>query len=56
VPGDLRALQRLQRPFLHAERLAFTHPRDARRMEFTAPMPQDLLAVLEDLPGWNTDE
>jgi 23S rRNA pseudouridine1911/1915/1917 synthase len=56
VPGDLRALQRLERPFLHAERLAFTHPRDARRMEFTAPLPHDLLAVLEDLPGWNTDE
>ena len=42
VPGDLRALQRLQRPFLHAERLAFTHPRDGRRMEFSAPLPPDL--------------
>src|SRR6185436_4382066 len=52
VPGDLRALQRLQRPFLHAERLAFTHPRDGRRMEFSAPLPPDLTAVLEDLPGW----
>jgi len=56
VPGDLRALQRLQRPFLHAERLAFTHPRDGRRMEFSAPLPPDLTAVLEDLPGWTTDE
>jgi len=57
VPGDLRALQRLQRPFLHAERLAFTHPRDARRMEFTAPLPQDLHDVLNDLPGApETDE
>jgi 23S rRNA pseudouridine1911/1915/1917 synthase len=56
VPGDLRALQRLERPFLHAERLAFNHPRDARRMEFSVPLASDLLAVLEDLPGWSTDE
>ncbi|OFW13315.1 MAG: hypothetical protein A3F70_00125 [Acidobacteria bacterium RIFCSPLOWO2_12_FULL_67_14] len=52
VPGDLRALQRLERPFLHAERLVFAHPRDGRRMEFTAPLPDDLTAILEDLPGW----
>ena len=56
IPGDLRALQRLERPFLHAERLAFTHPSDQRRMEFTAPLPNDLLQVLEDLPGWKDDE
>ena len=56
IPGDLRALQRLERPFLHAERLAFTHPRDQRRMEFAAPLPDDLLQVLEDLPGWKDDE
>jgi 23S rRNA pseudouridine1911/1915/1917 synthase len=55
VPGDIRAVQRLERPFLHAARLAFTHPRDGRRMEFTAPMPGDLLEVLEDLPGWGTE-
>jgi 23S rRNA pseudouridine1911/1915/1917 synthase len=56
VPGDLRALQRLERPFLHAERLSFTHPRDGRRMEFSAPLPDDLQDVLNDLPGWKTDE
>ena len=38
VAGDIRAVQRLERPFLHAARLAFTHPRDGRRMEFTAPL------------------
>ena len=27
--GDIRAVQRLERPFLHAARLAFTHPRTA---------------------------
>ncbi|MBI3047111.1 MAG: RluA family pseudouridine synthase [Acidobacteria bacterium] len=56
VPGDLRALQRLDRPFLHAERLVFTHPRDGRRMEFTAPLPDDLRRILEELPGWNEDD
>ena len=56
VPGDLRAVQHLERPFLHAARLAFSHPRDARRMEFTAPLPDDLQRVLDDLPGWKEDE
>ena len=57
VPGRLRAVQRLTRPFLHAERLVFTHPRDGLRMEFTAPLPADLEQVLEALPGWgDTDE
>ena len=55
VPGDLRALQRLERPFLHAERLVFSHPRDHRRMEFTAPLPDDLQAVLDELPGWKDE-
>jgi 23S rRNA pseudouridine1911/1915/1917 synthase len=52
VPGDLRAVQRLDRPFLHSERLAITHPRDGHRMEFMAPLPDDLVDVLEALPGW----
>jgi 23S rRNA pseudouridine1911/1915/1917 synthase len=56
VAGDLRAVLRLERPFLHAERLVFIHPRDGRRMEFTAPLPTDLLSVLEDLPEWKDDE
>jgi 23S rRNA pseudouridine1911/1915/1917 synthase len=48
-PGDLRALRHLERPFLHAARLAFTHPSDDRRMEFTSPLPDDLQAVLDEL-------
>jgi 23S rRNA pseudouridine1911/1915/1917 synthase len=55
VPGDIRAVQRLERPFLHAARLVFTHPRDGRRMEFRAPLPDDLMTVLEDLPGWRDE-
>jgi 23S rRNA pseudouridine1911/1915/1917 synthase len=50
VPGDIRAVQRLGRPFLHAARLVFTHPKDGRRMEFTAPLPDDLQDVLDALP------
>ena len=47
VPHDLRVLQRLTRPFLHAERLAFTHPRTAEYLEFKAPLPDDLRAALD---------
>jgi 23S rRNA pseudouridine1911/1915/1917 synthase len=49
VPGDLRAVGRLERPFLHATRLAFTHPGDGRPMEFSAPLPADLQTVLDDI-------
>lgn len=49
VPGDLRAVARLQRPFLHAARLAFKHPSDGRRMEFTSALPEDLQRVLDDI-------
>ena len=52
VPGDIRAVQRLERPFLHAARLVFTHPGDGRRMQFIAPLPEDLTQVLDGLPGW----
>jgi 23S rRNA pseudouridine1911/1915/1917 synthase len=49
VPGDVRAVTHLDRPFLHAARLAFTHPGEARRMEFTSELPDDLQRVLDDL-------
>ena len=49
MPASLRAVERLERPFLHAMRLAFTHPTEGRRMEFEAPLPSDLLDVLEEL-------
>jgi 23S rRNA pseudouridine1911/1915/1917 synthase len=56
VPADIKAVLHLERPFLHAHRLAFTHPREGRRMEFTAPLPADLLSVLEALPDWPPPE
>ncbi len=49
VPGDLRAVTHLDRPFLHAARLVFTHPGDGRRMEFTSELPGDLQHVLDEL-------
>jgi 23S rRNA pseudouridine1911/1915/1917 synthase len=49
VPPELRAVQKLERPFLHAARLAFKHPRDGRPLEFTAELPDDLAKVLEQL-------
>jgi len=52
VAGDIRAVTHLQRPFLHAARLAFNHPRDGRRMEFTTDLPHDLQDVLDAIPGW----
>ena len=56
VAGDIRAVQRLERPFLHAARLVFKHPRDGRRLEFIAPLPDELQSVLDDLPGWPPEE
>ena len=49
VPGDVRAVTHLQRPFLHAAKLAFRHPADGRRMEFTSELPDDLQQVLDEL-------
>ena len=49
VPGDLRAVTHLDRPFLHAARLAFKHPSDGRRMEFTSELPEDLQRALDEL-------
>ncbi|HEX4883811.1 MAG TPA: RluA family pseudouridine synthase, partial [Casimicrobiaceae bacterium] len=47
------ALRLFPRQALHAERLELAHPRDGRRMAWTAPLPDDfaaLLAVLHCTP------
>ena len=49
VAADIRAVTRLERPFLHAAKLAFKHPADGRRMEFESPLPGDLQDVLDTL-------
>jgi 23S rRNA pseudouridine1911/1915/1917 synthase len=37
----------VSRQFLHAQRIAFTHPRTGAPMEFEAPLPADLTRALE---------
>jgi len=49
VAADVRPVLKLERPFLHATRLVFTHPSDGRRMEFSAPLPADLQQILDEL-------
>jgi 23S rRNA pseudouridine1911/1915/1917 synthase len=41
----------LQRQFLHAERLAFDHPADGRRVEVRSSLPADLAGALERAAG-----
>jgi 23S rRNA-/tRNA-specific pseudouridylate synthase len=49
VVPQLKPVAQLTRPFLHAARLAFTHPGDGRRLAFDSPLPADLQAVLDAL-------
>ena len=46
-PPHLRVVQRLDRPFLHAARLAFTHPRDGRRVVVECELPDDLVRLTD---------
>jgi len=55
VPNDVRAVQRLERPFLHAAKLVFTHPTDGRRLEFASPLPADLQAVIDAIREKQSD-
>ena len=45
TPGQLG----LERQFLHARRLSFTHPASGKRAEFASALPDDLAAVLARL-------
>jgi 23S rRNA pseudouridine1911/1915/1917 synthase len=42
-PADLG----LQRQFLHASRLTFTHPMTAATVDVSSPLPSDLVEALE---------
>ena len=42
-----KAIADLNRFFLHAEKLAFTHPETGERLDFTAPLPDELTDFLE---------
>ena len=39
----------IARPALHAERLAFTHPRSGARLDFRAALPADMAELLREL-------
>jgi 23S rRNA pseudouridine1911/1915/1917 synthase len=46
----LRAhVRNLGRHFLHAEKLAFTHPETGERVEFNSPLPPELTTLLTEL-------
>ncbi|HUK52857.1 MAG TPA: RluA family pseudouridine synthase [Candidatus Binatia bacterium] len=45
------AMAPLGRPFLHAARLAFAHPRSGSRVEARAPLPAELRRYLEAVAG-----
>ena len=42
-----KAVEKLGRFFLHAERLSFTHPKTGERLEFNSPLPAELTGFLE---------
>jgi 23S rRNA pseudouridine1911/1915/1917 synthase len=49
VSGTL--LPSLDRNFLHAARIAFSHPRTGKHVEFRAPLPEDLVNYLRFVAG-----
>ena len=47
--GGTRPALSIERPFLHARRLAFEHPTSGDQMTFESPLPADLQAFLDGL-------
>jgi 23S rRNA pseudouridine1911/1915/1917 synthase len=47
--GGAEARLALERPFLHAHRLSFDHPRTGEHLSFSSPLPPDLAAVQAQL-------
>lgn len=45
--GGSRSSLRAPRPMLHAARLAFAHPVTGEQMEFRAPVPPDMVSVID---------
>ncbi|HLB59902.1 MAG TPA: RluA family pseudouridine synthase [Bdellovibrionota bacterium] len=50
-PKIKSALQTINHPLLHAERLGFTHPKNGKEMMFFTPPPKDFQHLLEILHG-----
>ena len=51
LPPALRPLLSLDRPFLHAARLRFTHPITGAPVAFSAPLPKDLTSMVDAISG-----
>ena len=49
--GGRRQSLELDRPWLHAKRLAFRHPGSGAQAVFESPLPPDLTAILDRLAG-----
>ena len=49
LPPRLKAIARLERPFLHAASLTVTHPATKDTMTFTSPLPPDLADLVSTL-------
>ena len=47
--GDMEIL--LERQALHARRISIVHPSSGEPMSFEAPLPDDLIAVMDALRG-----
>lgn len=48
------AIRRLDRQFLHAERLGFDHPATKEQVQFNAPLPDELNDFLQEVEARNT--
>jgi len=54
IDSDLeQSILNLDRQFLHAKTIGFTHPITAKKLEFTSNLPQDLNIVLKKLRNTN---
>jgi 23S rRNA pseudouridine1911/1915/1917 synthase len=42
-----KAVEKLNRFFLHAEKLSFTHPKTDERLSFTSELPKELAQLLD---------
>jgi 23S rRNA pseudouridine1911/1915/1917 synthase len=51
--GLEESLYKLNRQFLHAKTLGFTHPKSDKELEFSSILPQDLENILKMLRNIN---
>jgi len=49
TPALIHALENFGRQALHAARLTFTHPKSGKRVSYEAPLPADLVGLLDAL-------